>query len=312
VGAGWNLVGSIAYDVVASTISSVPPGIITSPWYGFESGYVPVGFVKPGKGHWVKISEAGTIVLSVSGAERPASDPLGMLAGLNSLTLADSRGGRQTLYFGDRQHTQLPANFFELPPIGPDGFFDARFESQRLVETFNEATGASAEFPISIRSVEYPLSVSWDIKPGSSTRFVLRYGVSDGIIVQRTVMSGLGQLSIANQSVNRLIVAVEADNIPQQFLLLQNYPNPFNPSTQITFALPVRANVVLKIYDVLGREIRTLASGSRAAGYYDVTWDGRNGDGSHVGSGVYFFRLVALGEAGTTVFQDTRKLMLLR
>jgi len=58
------------------------------------------------------------------------------------------------------------------------------------------------------------------------------------------------------------------DNIPKKFDLSQNYPNPFNPVTKINFALPKSGFVTLKIYDILGREIKTLVNEMKQPGYY--------------------------------------------
>ncbi|MGH7495545.1 MAG: FG-GAP-like repeat-containing protein [bacterium] len=95
------------------------------------------------------------------------------------------------------------------------------------------------------------------------------------------------------------------DQTPQGFRLHQNYPNPFNPATQIEFTLPVAEQAVLKIYDLIGDEIRTLAEGFQPAGGYAVTWDGTDQRGQRVAAGVYFCRLYA------GVFQQTRKMLFL-
>lgn len=107
-------------------------------------------------------------------------------------------------------------------------------------------------------------------------------------------------------NVNVQLTAVEEqrNHIPLRFELLQNYPNPFNPSTKIAFIIPVgtgHAPSVLKVYDVLGREVATLVNEVKGPGSYEVTWDATG-----VASGVYFYRL----EAGN--FVQTKKLVLLR
>jgi hypothetical protein len=99
---------------------------------------------------------------------------------------------------------------------------------------------------------------------------------------------------------------VEAST-PASFILFQNYPNPFNPTTMIRFSLPDVGTsrqggiVSLKVYDLLGREVRTLVSEVKPPGSYTVQW---NAEG--VASGVYFYRI----EAGA--FRETKKLILLR
>lgn len=79
---------------------------------------------------------------------------------------------------------------------------------------------------------------------------------------------------------------------PEDFKLQQNYPNPFNPSTTITFQLPLKKKVSLRIFDVLGKEVRTLINDEEyALGTHQVVWDGRNNHGEPVGSGTYIYRL---------------------
>jgi hypothetical protein len=82
-------------------------------------------------------------------------------------------------------------------------------------------------------------------------------------------------------------------NPPAEFSLSQNYPNPFNPTTQIRFELPLTSMVDLKIYDILGREIKTLVKGELNPGTYSYEWDGRNDFGNPVSSGMYRYRITA-------------------
>ena len=105
------------------------------------------------------------------------------------------------------------------------------------------------------------------------------------------------------------IVEDAADNFSQRvtgFNLAQNYPNPFNPSTLIKYQVLTSSNVVIKIYDILGNEVKTLVNESKPSGNYSVTWNGDNNLGKKITSGVYFYRM----EAGSYV--KTMKLMLLK
>ncbi len=88
---------------------------------------------------------------------------------------------------------------------------------------------------------------------------------------------------------------------PADFRLEQNYPNPFNPATVISFRLSAVGHVTLNVYDVLGRQVKTLVNEVRKAGNHEVRFDGGN-----LPSGVYFYRLAANGRA------ETRKMMLTR
>jgi hypothetical protein len=81
----------------------------------------------------------------------------------------------------------------------------------------------------------------------------------------------------------------------------QNYPNPFNPSTQITYQIPERSTVRLRVFDVLGKEVATLVNTEQAGGYHSVQFDAEG-----LRSGVYFYTLTA-GR-----FSSTRKMLLVR
>jgi len=88
--------------------------------------------------------------------------------------------------------------------------------------------------------------------------------------------------------------------------LLPNFPNPFNPSTTISYRLGEEATVALTVFNVHGREVRTLIRGTEQAGPHEAVWDGRDNHGQSVSSGLYFYQL----RAGD--FQDTRKMVLLK
>ena len=89
--------------------------------------------------------------------------------------------------------------------------------------------------------------------------------------------------------------------LPSQVILEQAYPNPFNASTMISFTLPSRLFVTLKIYDLLGRAVSTLVSGQLSAGNHNQKWDALN-----IPSGLYFYRL----QAGN--YDMTKKIILLK
>ncbi|MCL6099667.1 MAG: T9SS type A sorting domain-containing protein [Bacteroidetes bacterium] len=89
--------------------------------------------------------------------------------------------------------------------------------------------------------------------------------------------------------------------MPTEFGLEQNYPNPFNPSTTINYSLPRSGFVSMKIYDVLGKEIKTLISETKIAGNYSIKFDGVN-----LPSGIYFYQMK------TSEYMRTKKMILLK
>jgi flagellar hook assembly protein FlgD len=111
--------------------------------------------------------------------------------------------------------------------------------------------------------------------------------------------------------------------IPVSYRLSQNYPNPFNSSTTIQYAIPSREQraegkekglnselyalrATLKIYNILGQEVRTLVDAVQDPGYYSVTWEGRDERGQEVSTGVYFCRITV------NDFSETKTLLMLK
>ncbi|MCX7875432.1 MAG: T9SS type A sorting domain-containing protein [Melioribacteraceae bacterium] len=92
--------------------------------------------------------------------------------------------------------------------------------------------------------------------------------------------------------------------LPSAFSLEQNYPNPFNPETIISYSLPKQSRVQIKIFDITGKEIRTLIDEERAAGKYNILWDSRNNLGQKVSSGIYIYKIIADN------FVQTKKMVL--
>ncbi len=112
---------------------------------------------------------------------------------------------------------------------------------------------------------------------------------------------GLPEIRPAAVPAGKLVASAADENLPTAYGLMQNFPNPFNPSTVIRYELPEPANVIIKVYDVLGREITTLVQGQHTAGRFEVPFNGQD-----LASGLYLYRM----QAGD--FVQVRRLMLLK
>ena len=97
------------------------------------------------------------------------------------------------------------------------------------------------------------------------------------------------------------------NQVPDKFSLSQNYPNPFNPSTRIQFGLSEQANTKLEIYNILGESVQIIIDDGMDAGFYDFNIS-MNG----LASGMYFYRLTAIGNNGEQLFSEMRKMILMR
>jgi hypothetical protein len=102
------------------------------------------------------------------------------------------------------------------------------------------------------------------------------------------------------------ITGVESDEFPDASFLAQNYPNPFNPATTISYRIRKTEPVSLRIYSASGKAVVTLVDRVQSAGRHEIIWNGTDGAGNAVASGVYYYKLVA-GE-----FSQTRKMLLLK
>jgi beta-glucanase (GH16 family) len=101
-------------------------------------------------------------------------------------------------------------------------------------------------------------------------------------------------------------LSTQTQTVPVYFNVFQNFPNPFNPITTLRYDLPEQGFVTITIYDMLGREIRTLVNATQYAGFKSVIWDATNNQGVPVSAGVYLYKIQA-GE-----FVQTRKMVLLK
>jgi hypothetical protein len=118
----------------------------------------------------------------------------------------------------------------------------------------------------------------------------------DAFFTQTTYRGAFGStrwdLPWANYNPQGFVTGIEeeanASIIPASLVLYQNYPNPFNPSTVIAYSLPQASDVTLKVYDMLGREVRTLIGGFQEAGIHRAVFDSR-----YLSSGVYLYRISA-------------------
>ncbi len=143
------------------------------------------------------------------------------------------------------------------------------------------------------------IEVRWRIVTGTVDKFNNKINVNTNHFSLWALTSSSEELITSVDHVNRFV--------PTQFELRQNYPNPFNPTTTITFSQPSTSLITLKIYNVLGREIATLADETFSQGIHYIEWNGRDSNGIPVGSGVYFYVL-----RSSSGFFDSNKMLFIK
>jgi hypothetical protein len=158
-----------------------------------------------------------------------------------------------------------------------------------------------------IDSLTYGDKLPWatEADGNGATLELLHPGLDNSIAINWSASNNHGSPGKIN-SVFTEVLQNENSILPSEFLLEQNYPNPFNPSTTISYSIPQNGGfessiVTLKIYDILGREIKTLVNEKQSAGNYQVQFDA-----TKLTSGVYIYKL----QSGK--FIDSKKMLLLR
>ncbi len=281
VAAGWNLIGAYDQSVTVSSITSTPASIINSSFFGYDNGYILPTSLSQGNGYWVRVSQAGTLNLSAVAAKyiNPIQNEW------VKVTVRDNNSNETKLYLA-KDETKL--NTFDMPPMPPTGVFDARFISNRFVESINTIN------QLKFQSSAYPVTIQVD---GGN---LLIKDLVDGKFINRSVKNG-DKVVIADQSITQ--VTLSKIQTPNSFGLKQNYPNPFNPSTVISYEIPTNSIVKLKIFDLLGKEVADLINAPQEAGTYSISV---SLDSYGLTSGVYLYQL----QAGS--FVQTKKMVILK
>lgn len=168
-----------------------------------------------------------------------------------------------------------------------------RVDAKRVSDGVTKVVFTSAD---ELEGSLVPAEIRFNINgnPNALTQITSKYSINGGEMKQGPTFGSNG------------VTGVEEELIPEHFEVSQNYPNPFNPATTIRYSVPKNSFVSIKVYDILGREIKTLVNEEVKAGTYKVNWNGLNEYGSRVASGTYFYRVIS----GSDVV--TKKMVLIK
>jgi len=171
------------------------------------------------------------------------------------------------------------------------GIFDADLCVGAVVYT--------GSYPLSCTTIMQYQSPGGDVLPGARTGYQMLFkiwsktenkaGEASPVLKQG---GNFGDFLTVISSLTGSTTSVGKEDFhPSEFALQQNYPNPFNPVTNISFTLASAGKTVVNIYDVRGRNIRTLVDGILAGGNHEISWNGKNNNGITVKSGMYLLSL---------------------
>ncbi len=265
-------------------------------WSGIRQGLFVTGGV-PANFDFYVYRDAYTPILAECPANQYGTTPSYLVNGIRSLD--NIHDGDWALYagveFGDStEYIKKPDSLRIVASCGATGgtvevWLDSLDTGTKIAECSVGSTGSWTTYDTFATKVLVPVSGGHDVYlrfkgSGSSKLFMLQW------------------LSFAdNAHPETVLHETQTGELPRRFELKQNFPNPFNPTTMIDYQLPGNSEVTLRVYDVLGREVKTLVNQNQKAGDYDVAFDAAD-----LPSGVYFYRL----QAGS--YNETRKLVLLK
>ena len=326
---GWNQVGPFETTLAPGEVVQDPSGILEmGSWFGWDSSqgqYVEPAELTPGAGYWVFATGSGT--LDFSGGSSQAATASAMARsqgeahsqkkasgeekpeGALTLRVTDQAGQSREAYLAP-ELSEEEQKRWRLPPTGPGEAFDVRFEGGFQAasagtespaggdarRTGSEEDGAvlqvqGAEGPVRLR-----LGASGRELEGRSVRIK---GASAGGKQFEERLTEDSPSAEVPAGAKRLRVQVEA--VPEEAALRKPAPNPARGQVTLEYALPEEREVTIKVYDVLGRRVATLADGRKKAGTHRAILKA-----SQLPSGTYFARMQAGG------FQKTRRLVVVR
>jgi carboxypeptidase T len=300
IGPGWWILSGLSCPVDLRNLNCD-----SKPCLGWTYDFIYSSdiILKPGGAFWIK--GPNTINLSCASnntLSRTLSSSASIETKFNSITVTDVNNMSSTIYFGTNIDGYNLSQF-ELPPIPPTGSFDVRFSSNKFVENFS-SYNQTEQKKIFIQASAFPVSIRWDIANSSGYNYYL--SGKDG---SRRLLMSEGSMSDTNPEDDIFILekGISTD-IPKYFSVYQNYPNPFNPTTIIKLDLPEQATVSMVIYDVLGKELRTIISGNIfEPGSYDYTIQADD-----LSSGIYLCRITFRETKSNQTHFSEQKMILLK
>jgi uncharacterized protein (DUF2141 family) len=318
---GWNLVGTVSRAVAISSVVQIPDNILSSTFFTYAGSYVHPDSLRPHAGYFVKARAGGTIVISSTSSSaspgKAAALPPEIGGNASTLSVRNSAGSKEQLFFGGADVLRTEADMFDLPPVPPEDAFDIRFADGSMAwphRTSDRAQSAT----ILLSGSSYPLTLTWSLASGDRGYTITELKgnePSNGAPGRTIALNPGGSLTVTDPAVNRLRLeagnSASAGEIPKEYRLEQNYPNPFNPTTLIAYQIPAAGRVKLEVFNVIGKQVRVLVDRNQPAGSYAAEWEGRSSEGNDLTSGIYFVRLTADGTGGRT-FTSIIKTILMR
>jgi hypothetical protein len=334
---GWNQVGNpYNFPIQLTDGSQVQLSNTVEPklyqYFGGEN-YVESTIMQPGSGYWIYSSGSGTIKInpilgfSSSGKQLASKATMGWKA---TIEVVVGFQKDKVTAFGlhpEASNGYDQQDFHEPPVIGE--YVTAYFEHPEA-GSLNEDIRLEGEnlytWPLSIQTNQrgiaeitipdiYEIPSYLEVKlydPVSRIVYNMRDEASIRITSQGSENPYYLELLVGySEQIENQLDAMGV--VPSMFELAQNTPNPFNPVTNIRVSLIEDANITLKVYNLLGEEMNAMAiNQSFSKGNHRFIWAGRDDNGRKLPSGVYLYRLEVMSKNGTQLYQETKKMVLMK
>jgi len=334
---GWNQVGNpYNFPIQLTNDSQVQLSpTVEQKLYQYSGGenYTESSIMQPGSGYWIYSSGSGSIKINPF---------LGFNTSNKQIANKTTAGWKATIeVMTSLQKDRLTA--FGLHPEASNGYDQQDFHEppvigEYIMAYFDHPEAGSLNEDIRLQGQNlytWPLSIQsnqrgiaeisipdinkipnyLDVKlydPISRIAYDMRYETSILITLQGSENPYYLELLVgSSEEINDQLDAKALT--PRTFELAQNTPNPFNPVTNIRVSLIEGANITLKVYSLLGEELNAIAvNKSFGKGNYRFIWDGKHDNGRQLPSGIYLYSLEVMSQSGVHLYQDTKKMVLMK
>ncbi len=320
---GWNFV-PWPYVFSANVISRNATWVGSIWWMNGKNGWEPVTELKPFGGYMIRNKTGGNLALgSAISWTRSSGKSLSEPLPLNVRFVVESGDHKDAFNYIGTTHNATGGNddFDESEPLivgeGVQAYF-VNESGRSLSYDIRSSNNQGNEWDLIVENTtnNRETRLSWNKIGDQSGVSIVIFDVTNN---KRVDAESAAEYAFEGSKKTKFkIVAGEYSwvfgkaneieaSLPKEFKLSQNYPNPFNPTTSITFDVPRSGGVKIKVYNILGQEVATIANGFFETGRnYEAVWNGRDDLGREMASGMYIYRL----EAGRII--KTKKMLLIK
>jgi flagellar hook capping protein FlgD/List-Bact-rpt repeat protein len=305
IGNGWNLIGAPSKTLSVAMIDQNPPASLLSIFgWDIATGYIVPTLIEPGRGYWVKVKEntvlkmEGTSVQGGAYFETAYTRTQKEITPVGWLEISTPLGDKRYMSFSKNALTDQQHNNLLIPPTPAADVFDIRTDghtlfvepglNKLLIQGNTEATitllHPTGAMSCTVMNEEG--EVLADLNNGEDHSFTWKPEMGPTLLLKYAMR----------------------DQLPNGFQIGTAYPNPasFDDGVTIPFTVDIDRNVSLVVYDMLGREVRTLSSGLMLPGARFIQWNGVDNSGARVAPGMYLCRMTSNGQSETTTIVIAR------